>query len=130
VTNYTRSNRLGRINIPVGVAYGSDTRRVEEVLREIVEGHPLVTVDPKPVVFFDSLGASSLDFIVRAVISDVNFLGSTRAELLHQIVERFAREGIEIPFPQRDVWVRSAGAAPTEPLPAKTPDAPTAERTA
>jgi small-conductance mechanosensitive channel len=130
VTNYTRSNRLGRINIPVGVAYGSDTRRVEEVLREIVEGHPLVTVDPKPVVLFDSLGASSLDFIVRAVISDVNFLGSTRAELLHQIVERFAREGIEIPFPQRDVWVRSAGAAPTEPLPAKTPDAPTAERTA
>ena len=110
VTNYTRSNKLGRVNIAVGVAYGSDTRRVEAILREVVEAHPLVTVDPPPFVAFDSLGDSSLNFMVRVVISDVMFLGGTRSELLHQIVERFAAEGIEIPFPQRDLWVRNAEA--------------------
>lgn len=115
VTNYTRSNKLGRINIPVGVAYGSDTRKVEAILREVVEGHPLVTVDPKPAILFDALGDSSLDFMVRAVISDVGFLGATKAELLHRIVERFAAEGIEIPFPQRDLWVRNAEALSQKP---------------
>ncbi len=110
VTNYTRSNKLGRISIPVGVAYGSDTRKVEAILREVVEGHPLVTVDPRPAILFDALGDSSLDFMVRAVISDVSFIGATRAELLHRIVERFAEEGIEIPYPQRDLWLRNAEA--------------------
>jgi len=117
VTNYTRSNKLGRINIAVGVAYGSDTRRVEAILREVVEAHPLVTVDPPPFIAFDSLGDSSLNFMVRAVISDVMFLGGTRSELLHQIVARLTEEGIEIPFPQRDLWVRNAEAlSPAPPV--------------
>jgi small-conductance mechanosensitive channel len=53
--------------------------------------------------------------MVRAVISDVGFLGATKAELLHRIVERFAAEGIEIPFPQRDLWVRNAEALSQKP---------------
>jgi small-conductance mechanosensitive channel len=110
VTNYTRSNTLGRVNIAVGVAYGSDTRKVEAILREIVDGHPLVTVDPAPFVAFDSLGDAGLNFVIRAVISDVNLLGGTRSEFLHRIIERFAEEGIEIPYPQRDLWLRNADA--------------------
>jgi small-conductance mechanosensitive channel len=116
VTNYTRSNKLGRISIAVSVAYGSDTRRVEAILREVVEAHPLVTVDPPPVVALDSLGESSLNFMVRAVISDVMFLIGTRSDLLHRIVERLAEEGIEIPFPQRNLWVRNADALPLSPV--------------
>ncbi|MCU0908743.1 MAG: DUF3772 domain-containing protein [Rhodobacteraceae bacterium] len=106
VTNYTRSNRFGRVNLPVTVAYGSDTRQVEAILREIVEAHPLVTVDPKPIVAFDALGSTGMTFIVRAVITDVNFLGSVRSDLLHGLVERLADAGIEIPFPPRDTSQR------------------------
>ena len=107
VTNYTRGNSIGRVILPVGVAYGNDTRKISELLQSIVEGHPMVTKNPPPSVVFQGFGADSLNFEIRAVLSDINYGLSVKSELNHQITESFADNNIEIPFAQRDIWIRN-----------------------
>ena len=111
VSNWTLGNRLTRADIPVGVEYGANPRRVHELLLSIAQAHPLVMSDPEPMVAFNGFGESSLDFELRFYLRDLSDKIATVNEVSYQIFERLADAGIEIPFPQRDVNVRVDGAA-------------------
>ena len=107
VTNWTRSSHIARIRIPVGVAYGSDVDLVLRVLKEAAETDPRVLSSPPPNPLFLRFGDSALDFELHSWIADVKDLLSVRSNLCQEIASRFQQAGIEIPFPQRDLHLRS-----------------------
>lgn len=107
VTNWTLSTRMVRAVVPVGVAYGSDVDKVMEILQAVAEELPEVRKNPPPQVLFRAFGESSLDFELRVWVSDVDDRLRVLSELHRAIDRRFREAGVEIPFPQRDLHVRS-----------------------
>lgn len=105
--NWTLRDTILRFEIPVGVAYGSDTRQVSEILTRLVTEHPDILEDPAPVIILQSFGASTLDFLIRAHVGRVEVFVETQSELHFQIYDAFREAGIEIAFPQQDVHLRS-----------------------
>jgi potassium efflux system protein len=105
--NWTLSDPVLRLEIPVGIAYGSDTDKAIEVLNKVAKDSIRVLHDPPPQVFFVSFGDSSLDFELRVFTMGVNQRFLARHELHMSIDKAFREAGIEIAFPQRDLHLRS-----------------------
>jgi small-conductance mechanosensitive channel len=96
-----------RIRIKVGVAYGSDVDRVVAVLEEVARGHETVCRDPEARARMRGFGDSSLDFELLVWVEHPSQRGLVSHELYMDIYKTLRIEGIEIPFPQRDVWMRN-----------------------
>jgi small-conductance mechanosensitive channel len=103
-------NEKYRIRVKVGVAYGSDIDRVQQVLQEVAEQHPEVCRQPAPRVRFRGFGDSSLDHELLCWVPRPVLRGKVLHMLNTAVYKRFAAEGIEIPFPQRDVHLKETGA--------------------
>jgi small-conductance mechanosensitive channel len=94
-----------RIRVKVGVAYGSDVDRVRQVLMEIAEGNPSIDHEPEPRVRFRRFGESGLDFELLGWIHEPVLRGRVLDALNTEVYKRFQVEGIEIPYPKRDVYL-------------------------
>lgn len=103
VGNWTHKNRLGRVEIAVGVSYSADPPQVMEILMEIARNHKKVLRNPEPFVVFQGFGDSSLNFEIRVHLADVLDGLGVKNDIRLAIFERFREAGIEIPFPQRDL---------------------------
>jgi potassium efflux system protein len=125
VTNWTYGDPRVRFRVPVGVAYGSDVEKVRTALVAAGREHPKALQEPGPSVFLKQFGDSSIDFELVVWSSEMSHRPSRFKSDLNFLIERHLREaGIEIPNPQRDVYIRSgslsvtSGSAGQEPTPA------------
>jgi small-conductance mechanosensitive channel len=108
VTNWTANDRQVRFPIPLGVSYGSDPEVVRNVLMEVADNHPDVLNVPPPEILFTGFGDSSLNFELRVwTITRVQYPKELASELYFMIFKAFKEHGIAIPFPQRDLHVKS-----------------------
>jgi small-conductance mechanosensitive channel len=107
LTNWTLSDRKRRMTILIGVAYGTDPQKVLNVLRELAAAHPEVLSDPEPSAFFLGFGESSLDFSLLVWVDQFEKGFQVRSDLGVAINAALKEAGIEIPFPQRDLHLRS-----------------------
>ena len=105
--NWTLSDAILRVSIPVGIAYGSDTDRAIEVLKQVARDSRRVLRDPPPEVLFLSFGDSSLSFELRVFVHSPAQLFPARHDLHMSIDKAFREAGIQIAFPQRDLHLRS-----------------------
>jgi small-conductance mechanosensitive channel len=127
LTNWTYTNRTVRFAVSVGVAYGSDSRRVVQLLTEVAERHGLIEKEPKPQVLFTDFGESALSFELRFWVDVLRTNpAQVTSDLRQMITGAFAEHGIVIAFPQRDLHldtarplqvevVRGAGSQPEPP---------------
>jgi len=114
VTNWTLSDRLRRLDILVGVAYGSDPHQVKEVLLETVRNNPDCLKSPEPYVLFQGFGDSSLDFELRFWTGNFDNWLTIKSDATFDVHDALKMAGVEIPFPQRDLHVKSIDASASE----------------
>ncbi|MQX14451.1 mechanosensitive ion channel [Sinorhizobium terangae] len=130
VGNWTHRNKLGRSEITVTVTYGSDPRRVIELLQEIAAAHSMVLKNPAPSVGFTAFGDERMTFELRIYVADVLTAGNVRNDIRVTIYERFRDEGIGAPFPlkiedttpEEEAPAEAEPSVATEPGPAAQPE--------
>ncbi|MCR9153238.1 MAG: mechanosensitive ion channel family protein [Croceimicrobium sp.] len=114
VINWSQNNRVTRFGVDVGVAYGSDTQKVEKLLLEAAAENQDVIAKPEPIVFFKDFGESSLDFTLFFFSRNLFRIERTKSDLRFAIDKKFRENNVAIPFPQRDIWFRNNPAKDTE----------------
>ncbi|MFN2289561.1 MAG: mechanosensitive ion channel family protein [Anaerolineae bacterium] len=111
ITDMTDSRR---VDIQVGVSTATDPRQVEQLLLELARSQPDVVADPAPSVVFDNFGESTFDFSLYCFVADRSQVIATRSALRYAIVETFDQQGVEMPFRQLDVHLRSGWSNPKD----------------
>lgn len=107
VINWSHNEKKTRFHVSVGVAYGSDVEKVSKTLLHCAEDQNKISPSPKPFVRFNDFGDSSLDFQLFFWTSDTFSVEFIKSEIRYNIDAAFRKNGIHIPFPQRDVYVKS-----------------------
>ena len=108
IVNYTTLSTDIRVRIPIGVSYNTDIERAKSVILEVAKTAEWVLQDPPPKVVVRQFGASSVDLQLRVWIEDARRRIDTISFMTDKVKEAFDREGIEIPYPKRDITVRHA----------------------
>ncbi len=121
LTNWTMLDRSRRIEVSIGVAYGSDPREVITLLANVARQTPGIEADPAPVVLFMGFGASALDFSLRAWTTDFDRWIDIRSDMLTGMYSALKQAGIDIPLPQRDLHLRSISGDASAILAARQP---------
>src|SRR6185369_3605727 len=103
VVSHTHSDTRYRVAAQVRVAYDVDVARAMELLCEVAAAHPRALAEPKPAALVQKLGEYGIELEVGLWIDDPNARGGVQSDLYLEILRRFHAEGIEIPFPQRDI---------------------------
>ena len=118
VTNWSYADPRVRFRIPFGVAYGTDVQKLRHLMLEIADAHPKALKEPKPELFFMGFGDSSLNFELGVWTTEMAVAPRRfRSEFYYAIEKKLGENKIEIPFPQRDVRLRSdAGGAEAPPV--------------
>ena len=106
VTNWMHLDKSCRLDIPVGVDYGTDVELLRSTLLGVAEKHRGVLKSPPPIVHFAGFGDSSLDFELRVFLRDVRERIKSSSELRFAISPALRDAGISIPFPQRDIHIK------------------------
>jgi potassium efflux system protein len=107
VINWTLTDPITRAVIKVGISYGSDVEKARKVMLETLESLPMVLDDPEPKVYFTEFGDSSLDFTLHAHMRQISDRLPVRDEIHRAIFATLREHGIEIPFPQRDLHIKT-----------------------
>jgi small-conductance mechanosensitive channel len=105
IINYTTLSADIRVRIPIGVSYGTDMEKAKSVILEVAKTAEWVLQDPPPKVVVRQFGASSVDLQLRVWIKDARKRIDTISYMTDKVKEAFDREGIEIPYPKRDITV-------------------------
>jgi len=122
VENWSYSDRNVRMRIPVGVAYTSDMQLVQELLYRAVDESPRVLKDPVPRIWMTDFGDNSVNWEIRAWISDPEGgMGNIRGDVLMRVWNLFQEHAIEIPFPQRDIYIKEMPGMDGAEIPAPAP---------
>ncbi|WP_017327228.1 mechanosensitive ion channel domain-containing protein [Synechococcus sp. PCC 7336] len=105
--NWSQGHAVSRLHVPLGVAYGSDIRQVRAVLLRAARSHPTVLQYPRPQVWFQGFGDSALNFELLVWLADPRQQFSLKSDLNYRIEANLRKLGVQVPFPQRDVHLRS-----------------------
>ncbi|MGK7922308.1 MAG: mechanosensitive ion channel domain-containing protein [Trichodesmium sp.] len=107
VLNWSHGNPISRMKIPIGVAYGSNIKLVKKAILEVAKGHPEVLLHPSPQLWFQEFGNSSLNFDLFVWTREPRKQYKLKSDLNYSIEENLRKYAIEIPFPQRDLHLKS-----------------------
>ena len=107
IINWSQMDYNTRFSVKVGVAYGSDTKLVSDILYDCAFKNKNISASPRPFVRFNDFGDSSLDFQVFFWVKEPFLVENTKSEIRYAIDDAFRKNGVQIPFPQRDVHIKT-----------------------